>query len=818
MDFLFDLVLNNPYVPYLVGALVVLGAYRWLAARLHLRVGTGGFDLQALLSRLLGQGYAARVLDGKVARLRKAGDFLAAGRLLEEHGRSGQAVEAYAEGHEFFAAATVLEKAGQVDRAAEMYLQAGDHKKAGQILAAAGRHARAATLFLEKGNTLDAARLFAQGGEHARSAELYARGGYPLRAAQAYEKAGDWLKGAEQFEKHFMENVSYATTYASTAASPDQASALDAGRLFEKAGETARALAIYLKGGYFKEAAATCMKLGQPARAAEYFLRADDPGAAAAAWDKAGNPGQAALLRGEVALKQEKVAEAAAFFQKGGDYLRAAELYESRGLWAEAAGAYEAGGSFAAAGHVYLKAGMKVEAARRFERANELETAARLFDEAGHSTEAIALFERAGFTFRSAEAAAHGGDRERAIALLQRVGPEDDDFRRATELLGRLFVEVGRPDLAIERLHRTLGSEAPQGDNLGLHYWLAVAQDVSGQRAEALLLYRRILAEDMGFRDVQERAARLASGAVAASLTAAFRPPPAAALPMAPPPQAPAPSPTPAPDLAPAPAPTTAAPPTAAMRAGAGDRLEPKEEVGRGPLGPVFRGEDRSDGRSVALRFLSKELLRDPDLRRAVVADLKAAAAFSHPNLVKVLGLVQLQDQPCVVTELVKGHTFGEALSRGHKLTLEQAHTLARILAQALQAAHSRGLAHGCVQPTNVMVAGGVIKLADLGLGRLAVRVRRTLEYRPPGLAPGAPPEAAGDLYGLAGTVYHLLTGVDPTTQPQGAALPLPSSLARGGSEALDKFLLRALHPDPALRFATAEDVLRELKGMVRIG
>jgi hypothetical protein len=70
----------------------------------------------------------------------------------------------------------------------------------------------------------------------------------------------------------------------------------------------------------------------------------------------------------------------------------------------------------------------------------------------------------------------------------------------------------------------------------------------------------------------------------------------------------------------------------------------------------------------------------------------------------------------------------------------------------------------------------------------------------------------------MAAVLYHLLSGVHPKTQAQGAALPLPSKLAVGVPEAFDKLLVRCLHPKPELRFARAEEVLAELKDMVRIG
>ncbi len=187
---------------------------------------------------------------------------------------------------------------------------------------------------------------------------------------------------------------------------------------------------------------------------------------------------------------------------------------------------------------------------------------------------------------------------------------------------------------------------------------------------------------------------------------------------------------------------------------------------------------------------------------------------MSHPNVVKVLGMVEVDAARCLVTELVAGKNFGEALKAGRRMTFQQVHGLGRVLFQTLSVVHGRGLVHGSIQPSNIMVAGGVIKIADLGLGRLAHTVSASGDYR----APENKLDAAGDLYASAAVLYHLLTGTLHKSQPQGVGLPLPSKLATGVPEAVDKMLLRCLHPREELRFATADELLAELKDMVKIG
>jgi tetratricopeptide (TPR) repeat protein len=796
MGFLFGL-LDNSVVPWILVGLAALVGYKYLSERVRIRA-PAVVSREDLVSRMLGPRWANKKLEREIDRLKKQANFLGAGKLLEEQGRLAEAAEAYLEGHETWAAACTFEKMGRTERAAELFLAAGDHKKGAALFSQAGKPARAAALFLEKGNNLEAARLYAQGSQWGTAAELYEKSGYPLRAAEAWEKDGKPLKAAEAYEKHFAENVSFSTSFSQSQGTPDSKSALQAGRAFEQANQLERAAVIYSRGGYNRQAAEVLQKLGQHAKAAELFLKGEDNEKAALAFEQAGDAVRAATLRGEHAFKSDSPAEAAAWFVKGRDFLRAAELYESIGMMPEAASAYEAGESWAAAGSVYIRAGLKDRAAAAYEKGGELETAAALFHELGNVGKAADLFERTGQTFRSGEAAARAGEREKAISLLQRVPPSDENYRAAIELLARLFIETGRPALAIEKLRKSIGSEPISAATLDFHYWLALANEAAGARAEALELYKRIQAEDLQYRDVNQRVTRLQSGVPAS--------PPAA--PAAPAPVVPAPAPAPAPAAAPA---AAAARPASAAR---GPRFVPKEEIARGPLGTLFRGEDATDGRSVAMRMLNPELLKAPQFVSAVAAELKAASAVSHANLVKVIALMEWEGARCVVTEYIAGRTFAEAIASGRKLGFQQVHALGRVIAQVLALLHEKGLVHGSIRPSNVMVASGVIKLADLGFASLA----RSAGLKPSYGAPEGGPSATDDLFALSAVMYQLLTGTHPLTQAQGAGLPLPSKLAPGVPEAMDKLLLRGLHPRPELRLPSAADVQRELRDMVKIG
>ena len=308
--------------------------------------------------------------------------------------------------------------------------------------------------------------------------------------------------------------------------------------------------------------------------------------------------------------------------------------------------------------------------------------------------------------------------------------------------------------------------------------------------------------EDLSFRDVGQRLSRLQGATLGASEPPAPR---RAPVPLTPSPAASAPAPFVSPPAAPI------SPPAAP--AASAPRFVPREPIGQGPLGVVHRGEDTTDGRNVAMRIMPGVLF-DGGLLDALAADLKAASEISHPNLVKVIAWTEWESERCLVTEHVAGRNFAEAIASGRRLGFQQVHALGRIAAQVFALLHARGLVHGSVQPSNVMVAAGVIKIADLGLGRLAQAKGRPPSYHAPegGLTP------ADDLYALCAVMYQLLTGAHPSSHPQGVGLPLPSQLAPGVPEAMDKLLVRGLHPRPELRLASAEDLLRDLRDMVKIG
>ena len=262
----------------------------------------------------------------------------------------------------------------------------------------------------------------------------------------------------------------------------EQKSARLAGQLYEKAGELQRAVQVYGKGGHPPPGRGGAAAPGAAAPAAEAFLQAGDNERAAAAYEQAGDAVQAANLRGEVAFKADRTPEAAAFFVKGRDFLRAAELYESVGMLAEAAQAYEIGESWAAAGGVYMRAGHKERAAAAYEKGGELETAAKLYEELGDRlTRGRAL--RAG-RLRLQE---RGGGGPEPASEQKAISPAPEGSPGRRELPGRdraagpsLHRDAGCRASPSSGSRRRSGDEPVSAANLDLYYWLARTHEASG--------------------------------------------------------------------------------------------------------------------------------------------------------------------------------------------------------------------------------------------------------------------------------------------------------------------------------------------------
>jgi Tol biopolymer transport system component len=266
--------------------------------------------------------------------------------------------------------------------------------------------------------------------------------------------------------------------------------------------------------------------------------------------------------------------------------------------------------------------------------------------------------------------------------------------------------------------------------------------------------------------------------------------------------------------------------PKAAARR-AGDRIGRYEIVGKlgeGGMGFVYSARDTDLGRMVALKLLPPQVAATPAASERLVREAKAASALNHPRIVTVYEVIRGGSDVAIAMELVEG----EALRRrcGTPQPIADVIHWGRQIAQALAAAHSRGIVHRDIKPENLMVRGdGHIKLLDFGLARSTIPEAGTgrsaglsgpggtLNYMSPEQIHGERATSASDVFSLGIVIFELATGTHPFYRDS----PLDTAHAIANSEpkepsarnpsippALSSMLLAMLAKEPRNRPSAA--------------
>src|SRR5262245_20733896 len=142
--------------------------------------------------------------------------------------------------------------------------------------------------------------------------------------------------------------------------------------------------------------------------------------------------------------------------------------------------------------------------------------------------------------------------------------------------------------------------------------------------------------------------------------------------------------------------------------------------IGIGGMGEVYRAHDTKLSRDVALKFLPKAFLDDPERLQRLTREARLLASLNHPNITAIYGIEEAGATQCLVLELAEGKTLAERIKRG-PLRMEEAFGVAKQIAEALEAAHGKGITHRDLKPENIKITSdGTVKVLDFGLAKLS--------------------------------------------------------------------------------------------------
>ena len=275
-------------------------------------------------------------------------------------------------------------------------------------------------------------------------------------------------------------------------------------------------------------------------------------------------------------------------------------------------------------------------------------------------------------------------------------------------------------------------------------------------------------------------------------------------------------------------------PQLAAFEAAIADRWVIETQVGRGTRATVYRARDVANGGSVAIKVFRSDLASAIDGAR-FLAQMRKTADIHHDNIVPILEVADAAGRLFVVMPFIEGESLRSRLRRERQMSLSDALSIARQIADALGHAHEREALHKDVKPENVFLVGNRALLMDLGIARAITRsIDETMTGS--GLALGTPsymsPEharggveidARADLYSLGCVFYEMLAGEPPFTGKVAFVVlkktmtetPVPITTIRDAVPPdVDAALNRLLAKAPADRYADAGELVGALSAL----
>ena len=248
-------------------------------------------------------------------------------------------------------------------------------------------------------------------------------------------------------------------------------------------------------------------------------------------------------------------------------------------------------------------------------------------------------------------------------------------------------------------------------------------------------------------------------------------------------------------------------------------------------MGVVYKAEDTTLDRSVVLKFLPEQLLRDEEAKRRFVREAKAASALNHPNISTIYEIGEEAGQSFISMEYVDGKSIKELLNQ-KTLAPDEILEIAMQVCQGLISAHDKGIVHRDIKSGNIMVTTrGQAKIMDFGLAKLSGQTTitktdttmGTVAYMSPEQARGETLDHRTDIWSLGVVLYEMLTGGLPFKSTYDQAViysiinedPMPVTESNQEvPESLNTIVKRALEKDPARRYQSIDQMLQDLQAV----